>query len=162
MHFPIIVLEALDAKTEDYTSDVWSEYDTTLLHWTDYTGDVYNEEDRKRVLNSDWLIEAFKGFVTIDKRNETISFLNNQADLREAFQDLQMQLACELANKAENKELSDCELRFPTRSVRDCYAMFYISSSEYNYTLTLYDLLAESPYLAGKTFKFGNIIDAHW
>lgn len=154
MHFPIIKLETIDTPVSDFEINLPAE-DPCLDTYTDYCGDLYNTEDRKAVINSDWLKRLFDGFATINTEDETITFLDRNT-IERNFREYLKELTHKLADEADKEELSGFMFRWAGVDFRDFPTLFYL-----DYVQTSFSFIEDSVYLAGQTYKIGNIFDAH-
>lgn len=155
MHFPIIKLEPIDVPSEDWCTDLSYE-DSVLNENTDYYGELYNDEDRRNVITSEWLEELLDGIATIDKKKETITFLDKDT-IKRTLNAYYSELTSELHDKAESGNLEAYDLRRASKKFRDDETLFYI-----DWGFTSLDFAEEAMYRAGETYKFGNIFDAHF
>ena len=159
MHFPIIVIEKLDTPIEDWVLSLDYE-DRCLLEHTDYYGDMYLPEDRKAVIESDWLKNLFDGIATVNPNAETITFLDEKTichTIREWF----VNEAEHLSHMAKAGRVSAFDFRYAGEHWRDFFTLFY-NCTESEYGQTSMDFIENSVYLAGQTVRIGNIFDAHF
>ena len=156
MHFPIICLEKPETEKADFAESLPSD-DYTLLSHTDYAGDVYDTSARQRVIKSTWLADLFKGIATLDTEAETITFLNKET-VTATFKDYLKELTESLAEKAEKGTLSEYELKMAGEEYKDCGILFCLPE---DYVQTTMDFIDDARYRAGRTYKIGNIFDAH-
>jgi len=157
MHFPIIALENVETLKKDWCDDLPFD-DKTLQEHTDYYGDVYNSEERRDVVNSDWFAELLDGYATLDKKRYTITF-HDVDTCRRHFEEYLEDLTKELYEKAKNHTLNGYHLYVAANEYKGCSALFYLSDD--GYAQTSFDFLDDATYRAGKTYKIGNIFDAH-
>ena len=156
MHFPIISLEGVDTTVGEWGTSLPYD-DPTLLEYSDYAGDLYNKRDRSDVIHSRWLKDLFSGYAVIDDDKETIIF--NDADtIRRTFREYLKDETRRLNGMAEDNDLSGYEFRSAGVRYNDCDAMFYDGCMVY----TSFQFIEDAVYLAGKTFRFGNVFDAHF
>lgn len=156
MHFPIIRLEKPETEKADFDKSLPYD-DYTLLSHTDYAGDVYDTSARQRVIKSAWLADLFKGIATLNTETETITFLDKET-VTANFKDYLRELTESLAEKAEKETLSGYELKMAGEDYKDCVALFCLPE---DYIQTTMDFIDDAKYKAGKTYKIGNIFDAH-
>lgn len=156
MHFPIIRLEKPETEKQDFTEHLPYD-DYTLLSHTDYFGKVYNATERQHVIRSAWLADLFKGIAILDTEAETITFLDDKT-VTATFKDYLKELTESLAEKAEKGTLSGYELKMAGKEYKDCGILFCLPE---DYVQTTMDFIDDARYMAGRTYKIGNIFDAH-
>ena len=155
MHFPIIVIEDIDVPKEAFITKL--DYDDrTLCENTDYYGDIHEKKVRKTIISSDWLEDFLDGIATIDVKNETITFLDKET-IKENFQNYLLEAAKALCRKGREKKLSVFDFWTASRRYKDYPVLFY-----WGHGLTSLDFVDDAALHAGKTFKIGNIFDAHF
>ena len=154
MHFPIIKLEAVETRPEDWDTSL-NEEDSVLCENTDYYGSIYSEEDRKNVINSSWLWNFLRGIANLDVEKETITFLDKDI-VEKTIQDYLVERLDILKDRAVEGKLRLYELRSLATDFRDCSTLFY-----YEYGMTSFDFVDEGRYMPNTTFRIGNIFDAH-
>lgn len=155
MHFPIIVLEDKDKKKEDWTKEL-SQEDATLVENTDYYGDRYTNDERKNVIASKWLENFFEGIAIVNVEDESITFLDFQT-IKKTLRTYYREVAKELTDFAEDGYLSGFIIRQAGKNFRDSDTLFVFE----NCGLTSMQFIEDAPFYAGKTYKIGNIFDAH-
>lgn len=155
MHIPIIAIEKIDTSVEDLLTDLGYE-DDVLNYYTDYYGDIYSAEDRKEVINSDWLKSFLKGIATVDSEKETITFLDADT-IQNTQREYLKRHTEEMYNRACSGELKMWEYRHSTDEYDDYSCMFY-----HDYGKTAYMFIEDAHYFAGQTVRIGNIFDAHY
>lgn len=156
MHFPVIRLEKPETEKQDFTEHLPYD-DYTLLSHTDYFGEVYNATERQCVIKSAWLADLFKGIATLNTETETITFLDKET-VTANFKDYLKKLTESLAEKAEKETLSGYELKMAGEDYKDCGILFCLPE---DYVQTTMDFIDDARYMAGRTYKIGNIFDAH-
>lgn len=156
MHFPIIKLEKIDTKVEDFDIDL-PEEDPCLLSYTDYYGEIYNPEDRKNVINSVWLANLLDGYATIDTEAEAITFLNEDI-IRGNFKKYLKRITSHLVELAKKEKLTSFDFRWAGIEYQDNSTIFCFE----NYCQKSFEFIADAFYHAGETWKIGNIFDAHF
>lgn len=153
MHFPIIKIEPIDLPREDWDIDLDCE-DPVLQENTDYYGEIYSESERRKVIESSWLKRLLEGIATIDTNEETITFLDSDTistTLNEYFHDC--------ANRMfAMEELSGFDFREVGKYFRANYTLFVFVDG---CGATSVQFVEDAIYRAGKTFRIGNIFDAH-
>lgn len=154
MHFPIICIEKLDTPKEEWVANLPYD-DRTLNEHTDYYGEMYTKEERLDVIRSKWLKDLFDGFATVDARKGTITFLDQDTVARR-FKDYLINITEELYNKAKVHNLHAYELRLAGIEYKGFSTLFYK-----DYGQTSFDFIDDAKYMAGQTFRIGNIFDAH-
>jgi len=155
MHFPLIRLEEIDRPVEDW--DVNVDYDDArILEHTDYCGEIYSEEERKRVINSEWLSELFDGIATLDKEKETITFLNPDT-IETTLSNYYIHLTSDLHIEALKKKVKAYNLYSAANYYKDCWSLFNIGE----WWQTSMDFMDDAHWHAGETWRIGNIFDAH-
>ena len=155
MHFKIIKLEEKDTPKKEFATEL--DYNDACLNaHTDYYGDLHSSQERKSVINSDWFKNMFDGFATVDTKKETITFLDKDTVTRN-FKEYLKELTKKLAKKAEEETLLASEIYFAASEYKGNPTLFYIG-----YGITSFDLMDDARFFAGKTFKIGNIFDAHF
>lgn len=161
MHFPIIAIEKLDTPVAGWTLSLDYE-DSCLLAHTDYYGDIYLPEQRKEVIESDWLKNLFDGIATINPNAETITFFDAKT-IENTIRDVLNDKAKELYLMARKGNLRGFDLRYAGYHWRDFFTLFYNGTGTYaDYGQTSMDFVEDSVYLAGQTVRIGNIFDAHF
>lgn len=151
MHFPIIKIEPIDLARKNWDIDLDCE-DPVLQENTDYYGEIYSESERREVIESSWLKKLFEGIATIDTEEETITFLNSDTistTLNEYFHDCANELFA-------MEELSGFDFRQVGICFRDYATLFVIEHG-----MTSVQFVEDAIFRAGKTFRIGNIFDAH-
>ena len=154
MHFPIICIEDLDTPIEDWNIDLDCE-DSVLNYHTDYYGELYSKEERKEVINSDWLKELFDGIAVIDTDKETITICDEKT-VRHTLEDYFEETLEHLYKMAKAHRLQGYDLRNAGFEYKGFWTLFY-----YHYGMTSLGFVEDAVYYARKTFKIGNIFDAH-
>ena len=154
MHFPIIKIESIDLKREDWTTDLDLD-DACLNGHTDYYGDIYRPKARREVIESKSFKEILDGIATIDTEKETITFLD-AGTIRQTLREYLLELTTKLHEKAARGELQGYELRGATDEYKECYTMFYIERG-----YTCFEFIENAKWHAGETWQIGNIFDAH-
>lgn len=155
MHFPIIKIESIALAREDWDIDLSYE-DSCLNEHTDYYGEIYSPEDRREVIESNWLKEMLDGIATIDTEKETITYLDKQT-IQNTLYDYYLQKATELFEKAGQQRISGYNFRSAGERFRDCYTLFVEDFGK-----TSLDFVEDALYYAGETRQIGNIFDAHF
>lgn len=156
MHFPIIAIESLETKKTDFVKSLNYD-DATLNRWCDYYGEPYSKEDRKGIIKSKWLKDLFDGIAVINEEEETLTILDKET-VDNTIKKYLVNLTEELHDRAENGELTMFDLRFAAKEYRGYCTLFYTNG----YGQTTFEYIEEMPWLAGRTFKIGNIFDAHF
>ena len=155
MHFPIIKLEPVGLAREDWDIDLGYE-DSTLNEHTDYYGDIYHADERRQVIESDWLKELLDGIATIDTEKETITFCDLPT-IKNTLYDYYIQKVQVLSEAASQLDLSGYDFRDAGYHFRGFYTLFME-----DYGKTSMDFVEDAPYYAGETRQIGNIFDAHF
>lgn len=156
MHFPIIAIESLETERADFIEELNYE-DSTPNRYCDYYGEKYDEEEREKAIKSSWLKKLFEGIATIDEEKETITFLDEES-VRGTIRNYLIQLTENLHSDAEKGELTVFDLRWAAKEYKGFSTLFYADG----YGHTSFEYIEDAPYCAGKTFKIGNIFDAHF
>lgn len=154
MHFPIIKIEPIGLAREDWELDLGYE-DACLNEHTDYYGDIYSPEDRREVIESEWLKELLEGIATIDTEKETITFLD-KATIQNTLYDYYLQSAKELLVLASKQKAYGYDFRDTGSRFRGFDTLFMEG-----YGQTSLDFVENAQYYAGETRQIGNIFDAH-
>ena len=155
MHFPLIKFEKIDTPIEDWDIDADPE-SITLQANTDYYGELYSKEDRRDIIESEWLKNFFDGIATIDTKKETITFLNPDV-IDTAIKNYLIHTISDLYVEAKKEKLRGYDLRCSGEYYKDCWSLFNID----NYWQTSFDFICDAHYHAGETWRIGNIFDAH-
>ena len=155
MHFPIIAIEEMDTSREDWITELNYE-DAVLCENTDYFGEMYNAQERLKVIRSEWLKNLFRNYATIDARKGTITFFDNDT-CYVRFKNYLKRLTKSLHERAERDDLSAYEFRLAGKDYEDYSVMFY--KQGYGYTSFMF--LEDAHYYGSRTFRIGNIFDAH-
>lgn len=155
MHFPIIILEEPSTNVEDWSIDVPYD-DACIREHTDYTGDMYTPAERYDVINSTWLKELLDGFATLDTEQQTITFLDKETCFKH-FQSYLRETIENLHEKADAGELRGYQMYLASQEYKGFSTLFVTDG----YAQTSFDFADDAPYRAEKTYKIGNIIDAH-
>lgn len=159
MHFPIIAIEKLDTPIENWVKSLDYE-DQCLLEHTDYYGNMYLPEERKAVIESDWLKNLFDGIATINPNAETITF--RDADkIEETIQTWFVNETAHLSYLAHAGECRAYDLRSAGEHFRGNWTLFYDCTDSCEIGLTSMDFIEDSVCFAGQTVRIGNIFDAH-
>lgn len=156
MHFPIIAIENLETKKADFVKSLNYD-DATLNRWCDYYGEPYSEEDRKEVIRSKWLKALFDGIAVINEEDETLTVLDRET-VENTIKEYLINLTEDLHYKAEKGELSIFDIRFAAKEYKGYCTLFYVNG----YGQTTLEYIEGTQWLAGRTFKIGNVFDAHF
>lgn len=156
MHFPIIAIESLETEKADFTEELNYD-DSTLNRYCDYYGEKYDEEERERVIKSEGLKKLFEDIATIDEEKETITFLDEDT-IRGTIRKYLIELTERLHDDALKGELMVFDLRWAAKEYKEYSMLFYFNG----YGQTSFEYIEDAPFYARKTFKIGNIFDAHF
>ena len=155
MHFPIICLENVDTPVEDWCDDLPYD-DKTLQEHTDYYGELYNAEQRRETIYRLGLF--FKGFADVDPDKETVTFKDEKTCDRHRMS-YYYELAEELYHKAEDGKIKWFDFYQAATEYNDYSTLFYLADG--GYAQTSMSFVDDCIYNAGKTYRIGNIFDAH-
>ena len=154
MHFPIIILE--DPNTDVDNWDINIDNDACIESHTDYIGDIYNKQERNDVINSIWLSDLLDGFATLDTKEETITFLDKEKCERR-FKDYLEDIAKNLYEKAQDGKLDYYDLVDIGYHYKEYWSLFVVET----FAETSLNFIYNAQWRAGKTYRIGNIFDAH-
>lgn len=154
MHFPIICIEEMSTPRKDWVN-VLPYDDRTLNEHTDYYGEMYSPSERLEVIRSHWFKTLFEGYATIDAKKQTITFFDRET-VERRFKDYLLNVTEELYEKAKCHNLRAYELRLAGSEYKGYYILFYK-----DYGQTSFDFIDDAKYMAGQTYRIGNIFDAH-
>ena len=155
MHFPIICLENVDTPVENWVDDLPYD-DATLNNHTDYYGEKYNDEDRHyEIFHLRWF---FEGFADLDLEKETITF-KDEHTCRIHLNNYYYDIAEGLYKKADDDHIRWYDFYQAANYYKDNNTLFYLSDS--GYAQTSMSFVDDCPYRAGKTYRIGNIFEAH-
>ena len=157
MHFPIICLENVDTPVEDWV-DCLPYDDKTLQEHTDYYGEMYNAEDRKNAIKSSWLTMFFHDFADLDVEKETVTFKDEKTCDRHRMR-YYRELAEELYDKAQDNHIRWYDFYQAANEYNDNSILFYLADD--GYAQASMPFVDDCIYHAGKTYRIGNIFDAH-
>lgn len=156
MHFPIIILEKPDTDVDNWDIDVPTN-DACIESHTDYTGGLYDKQERNDVINSPWLRDLLDGYATLDTEKETITFLDkDMCDRR--FKDYLEDFTKDLYEKAQERTLDHYDLIDLVENYKGYWCLFVVET----FCETSLRFVDYAKWRAGKTYRIGNIVDAHY
>lgn len=154
MHFPIIILENPETDVDNWQTVL--DGDACIESHTDYTGDLYNEQERKDAINSPWFSGMLDGFATLDTEKETITFFD-QEKCKRRFNDYMEYVTGNLYKLAQEHKLNVYDLKDAGDFYKDYWFLFVVES----FAETSFEFIYNAQWRAGKTYRIGNIFDAH-
>ena len=154
MHFPVIELLKEKKPKEEWADCFSVSGDETILSETDYVADPYNDEERKEAINGH-ITEMFKGIATINYEEESLTFLSRD-EIAKTILRAKKEAIEHLLEHYENN-LWYIDIRQAGKYYRDNWSLFWFNNCGY----TTAQFIEDTPYYAGQTFYFGNILDAH-
>lgn len=155
MHFPIVEILS-DGEKKGQFSHIFDEGDTTINYFTDYAGEKYRKAERDYLIHGDNFADFFEGIANVDPEKETITFLSKETIVG-TLHDYYVNLVNNLAAPATSVSELFSELRFAGEYYKNDSMMFIFAG----YGKSSMQFIEDAPYLAGQTFKIGEIYDAH-
>ena len=156
MHFPIIAIENMETPRKDWVTEL-NQDDAVLCENTDYFGEMYSTKERLEVIRSEWFKQLFRDYAVIDANKGTITFFDPDTCWCR-FKNYLKRITKKLNDDANNDKLTGYEFRRAGMDYEDYSTLFY--KDGYGYTSFMF--LEDAHYYGSRTFRIGNIFDAHF